>query len=117
MVEQTLDPLMCAQEFNLLHRDIKPSNIMLPMPAVIGIVFVLLLTTALIGSTVGIFTRINAAILFTLTAFALIGSLHLSPNLNPQSLILYLALFLALVCGGAGRVSLDYLLTRKKKEK
>ena len=29
MVEQTLDPLMCAQELNLLHRDIKPSNIML----------------------------------------------------------------------------------------
>tara|TARA_R110002096_G_scaffold40688_25_gene110416 strand:- start:3191 stop:5269 length:2079 start_codon:yes stop_codon:yes gene_type:complete len=29
LVEQTLDPLMCAQELNLLHRDIKPSNIML----------------------------------------------------------------------------------------
>ncbi len=89
----------------------------LPMPAVIGVTFVLLLTTALIGITVGIFTRINAAILFALTAFALIGPLQLSPSLNPQSLVLYLALFLALVCGGAGRVSLDYLLTRKKTEK
>ncbi|MEM9282949.1 MAG: serine/threonine-protein kinase, partial [Verrucomicrobiota bacterium] len=29
MVDQTLDPLMCAQQLNLLHRDIKPSNIML----------------------------------------------------------------------------------------
>ncbi len=29
MVDQTLDPLMCAQVLNLLHRDIKPSNIML----------------------------------------------------------------------------------------
>ncbi len=28
-VEQTLDPLMSAQELNLLHRDIKPGNIML----------------------------------------------------------------------------------------
>ena len=29
LVEQTLDPLMAAQELNLLHRDIKPGNIML----------------------------------------------------------------------------------------
>lgn len=28
-VDQTLDPLISAQELNLLHRDIKPSNIML----------------------------------------------------------------------------------------
>lgn len=28
-VDQTLDPLVSAQELNLLHRDIKPSNIML----------------------------------------------------------------------------------------
>lgn len=29
LVEQTLDPLIAAQELNLLHRDIKPSNIMI----------------------------------------------------------------------------------------
>jgi len=29
LAEQTLDPLMCARELNLLHRDIKPGNIML----------------------------------------------------------------------------------------
>jgi len=29
LVEQTLDPLMAAQELSLLHRDIKPGNIML----------------------------------------------------------------------------------------
>ena len=89
----------------------------LPMPAAIGVTLVLLLTTALIGITVGIFTRIIARILFGLTAFTLIGPLHLSLSLNPQSLVLYLALFLALACGGAARVSLDYLLTRKKTEK
>ena len=89
----------------------------LPMPAAIGVTLVLLLTAALIGITIGIFTRINATILFGLTAFTLIGPLHLSLSLNPQSLVLYLALFLALACGGAARVSLDYLLTRKKTEK
>lgn len=89
----------------------------LPMPAAIGVTLVLLLTTALIDFTVGIFTRINTTILFGLTAFTLIGPLHLSPSLNPQSLVLYLTLFLALACGGAGRVSLDYLLPQKKTEK
>ena len=89
----------------------------LPMPAAIGVTLVLLLTTALIGITVGIFPRINTAILFGLTTFTLFGPLHLSPSLKPQSLVLYLTLFLTLVCGGAGRVSLDYLLTRKKTEK
>lgn len=29
LVEQTLDPLISAQELNLLHRDLKPSNIMM----------------------------------------------------------------------------------------
>lgn len=55
----------------------------LPMPAAIGVTLVLLLTTALIGITVGIFPRINTAILFGLTAFTLFGPLHLSPSLKP----------------------------------
>jgi len=34
--------------------------------------------------------------------------------LNPQSLVLYLAVFLGLAIGGAGRVSLDHLFASRK---
>tara|TARA_R110002096_G_scaffold40688_25_gene110415 strand:- start:2642 stop:3106 length:465 start_codon:yes stop_codon:yes gene_type:complete len=90
-------------------------DISLPMPELIATTLILALAISLFGISLGIFTRINSLILFILTAFILLAPLDLSPTLTRQALVLYLALFLALACGGAGRVSLDYLMTGKKR--
>ena len=87
----------------------------LPMPELIAPTLIIVLAISLFGISLGIFTRINSLILFILTAFILLAPLDLSPTLTRQALVLYLALFLALACGGAGRVSLDYLMTGKKR--
>ncbi|MEM7601144.1 MAG: hypothetical protein AAF357_06970 [Verrucomicrobiota bacterium] len=80
----------------------------------IAVVLVMTLTLNFLGLVVGIFSRINALVLFVITGFVFITPLELSSTLNPQSLTLYLSLFLAFACGGAGRVSLDYYLAGKK---
>ncbi|MEM9282950.1 MAG: hypothetical protein AAGA96_14070 [Verrucomicrobiota bacterium] len=89
----------------------------LPLPGVIATVFILLLAVSLLGLAGGIFTRINALILFALTTLALISPIDLSATLNRQAIVLYLALFLSLACGGAGRVSLDFFMTRRARKK
>tara|TARA_R110000850_G_scaffold255885_2_gene381764 strand:- start:1149 stop:1613 length:465 start_codon:yes stop_codon:yes gene_type:complete len=86
----------------------------LPVPGVLSVALIILLLIAFLGIVVGIFTRINALILLFLTAFIFIVPLNLSPTLTPQTLVLYLALFLGLAFGGAGRVSLDFLMAGKR---
>ena len=49
--------------------------------------------------------------------FVLFSALNLSPTLNPQTLALYLGVFLGLACGGAGRISLDHLLAGRRARK
>ncbi|MEM1441746.1 MAG: hypothetical protein AAGF67_05355 [Verrucomicrobiota bacterium] len=83
----------------------------------ISAIMILAMTLSFFGIVFGIFTRINALILLVLSLFVLITPLELSPTLNPQSLAVYLCLFLGLSLGGAGRVSLDYFLAGKKARK
>jgi hypothetical protein len=59
----------------------------------------------------------TALVLFVLTAIVFIGPFQLSESLNDQSLVLNFAIFLALVCGGVGTLSLDYLLTWKRTDR
>ena len=87
----------------------------LPMPELIAPTLIIVLAISLFGISLGIFTRINSLILFILTAFILLAPLDLSPTLAGQARVRYLAVFIALACGGAGRVSLDYLMTGKKR--
>lgn len=89
----------------------------LPVPGVLAPAFVILLLVVLLAIVIGIFTRINALILFLLSAAILIVPLDLSPSLTPQALVLYLTVFVALALGGAGKASLDYRLAGRKKRK
>lgn len=95
----------------------------LPFPRLLAPAVILLLAIALLGAALGIFTRINALVLSLLTTFVLLAPVILysapdappsllSPSLNPQSLVLYLAVFLGFAIGGAGKVSLDSLFSR-----
>lgn len=89
----------------------------LPVPGIIAAAFVLLLLLALVAIVIGIFTRINAIVLLVLTAAILIIPLDLSSSLTPQTLVLYITVFLGLALGGAGRASLDYRLAGRRKKK
>jgi uncharacterized membrane protein YphA (DoxX/SURF4 family) len=80
----------------------------------IAVILVAALTLSFLGLVAGVFTRINALVLLVITGFVFITPLELSPTLNPQSLALYLSLFLAFAIGGAGRVSLDFFMAGKK---
>ncbi|MDF1823429.1 MAG: hypothetical protein P1U68_02240 [Verrucomicrobiales bacterium] len=80
----------------------------------VAVAMVAALTLSFVGLVFGIFTRINSLLLLILTGFIFITPLELSHTLNPQSLVLYLTLFLAFACGGAGRISLDYFMMGKK---
>lgn len=83
----------------------------------IAAVMIIAMTLSFLALVVGIFTRINALVLLVITGFIFITPLELSTTLNPQSLALYLSIFLAFACGGAGRVSLDYFLAGKKAKR
>ncbi|MEX2580037.1 MAG: hypothetical protein WD342_13345 [Verrucomicrobiales bacterium] len=106
-----LDYVWDQADWDLVDRT---GSLGLPFPGVFATVFVALLTISLLGVLVGFFTRINAITSLILTAIALVAPLELSTTLNPQTLILYLSLFLALLCGGAGNISLDYFLAGRK---
>ncbi len=89
----------------------------LPFPGIVAIAYIALLAIALLAIALGFFTRFNALVLFVLTSFALVAPLELSVTLNPQTLVAYLAIFLALAIGGAGKLSLDYFLAGRKARK
>ena len=78
--------------------------------------FVIILLLSLIAIVIGIFTRINALILLLATIAILIVPLSLSPSLTPQTLVLYITVFLGLVLGGPGKASLDYGLPVGKRK-
>jgi uncharacterized membrane protein YphA (DoxX/SURF4 family) len=88
-----------------------------PAPNVVALLSVAILTIALLGVLIGIFTRINGLILTLLTGFILLAPIILSATLNPQSLALYVGLFAALALGGGGRLSLDYALANRRERR
>lgn len=89
----------------------------LPFPGILAVFYIALLTIALLAIAVGFFTRFNGIVMFVLAAFALVAPLELSPTLNPQTLVTYLTIFLALTIGGPGKLSLDYILAGRKARK
>lgn len=89
----------------------------LPSPEILAAGSIGLHAAALLGVAVGIFTRINSLLSFLICGFVLFTAIPLSPGLTPQSLALYLAVFLGLACGGAGRLSLDHLLAGRRARK
>lgn len=89
----------------------------LPSPDLIASASVGLQIVTLLGVVFGIFTRINALLFALMTGFVLFSAISLSASLNPQALALYLAIFLGLACGGAGRLSLDHLLAGRRARK
>ncbi len=89
----------------------------MPYPGPVGIGMIVLFGFGYVAILLGFFTRINAIILFVLTGFVLFAPLELSVQLTPQSLVLYLTVLLALIFGGAGYFSLDYLLVGRRVRK
>ncbi|MFK5922109.1 MAG: DoxX family protein [Verrucomicrobiota bacterium] len=61
-----------------------------------------------------VYTRISAFLLLVLITFMLVVPVEISGSLNAQTLLLYAGMACALIFTGAGRISLDHLLTRKK---
>jgi uncharacterized membrane protein YphA (DoxX/SURF4 family) len=89
----------------------------LPSPDLIASASVGLQIVTLLGVVFGIFTRINALLFALMIGFVLFSAISLSASLNPQALALYLAIFLGLACGGAGRLALDHLLVGRRARK
>jgi uncharacterized membrane protein YphA (DoxX/SURF4 family) len=87
----------------------------LPSPDIIASAAVGLQIVTLLGVVFGIFTRINALLFTLMIGFVLFSAISLSASLTPQAL--YLAIFLGLACGGAGRLSLDHLLAGRRARK
>ncbi len=86
----------------------------LPFPPVIAVALIFLITLAMIGIVVGIFTRFNALLLLLLLGIVLISQLRLSISLNPQALVLYIGIQITLILSGGGKFSLDHLLASRK---
>lgn len=86
----------------------------IPAPSAVAAAATGLLTANLLGVLFGFFTRINALLLTLMSGFVLFTAISLSPTLNPQALSLYLAIFIGFACGGAGRLSLDFLLAGRR---
>jgi len=93
------------------------SELSLPFPGVLAIMFVAWFAISLLAIALGFFARFNALVVFVLAGFALVAPLELSATLNPQTLVVYLAIFFAFAVGGAGKLSLDNLLAGRKARK
>lgn len=93
------------------------SDLELPFPGILATLYIAVLAIGLMAVFVGFFARINALVIFVLAGVALVAPLELSSRLNPQTLVVYLAIFLALAIGGAGKFSLDYFLAGRKARK
>lgn len=106
-----IDHLWDGAEWDLVGQIVELG---LPVAEVVASASVGLLATALLGTITGFFARLNALVVLAICGFVLLSGLNLSPSLNPQALVLYLAVFAGLACGGAGRLSLDHLLAGRR---
>lgn len=86
------------------------------MPGIFATTLVALCALLSLGLITGIFTRICAFLMLTLVAFILIVPVELSGSLNAQTLLLYGGLSFTLVLSGGGCISLDHLLSGKKRK-
>jgi len=77
---------------------------------------IVLCTVLSIGLITGIYTRICAFLLFALMVFILIVPVELSGSLTVQTLLLYVGISITLILSGGGRISLDHLLTKRKRK-
>ncbi len=89
----------------------------LPAPNILTVVLVALMAIALVAIALGIFSRINGLIAAIITGFILVAPIDLSTLLHPQALVLYLAVFIGITLGGAGKLSLDYRLAGRKAKR
>lgn len=89
----------------------------LPRSGLFATAFVVITGFAVIGMIVGFFTRLCALFLAVTMGAILISTLSVSPTVTPQSTLLYLCIYLGIVVGGAGRISLDALLLGRKSQK
>jgi uncharacterized membrane protein YphA (DoxX/SURF4 family) len=85
-----------------------------PAPSAAAAIATGLCAANLLGLLFGFFTRINALLLVLMTGFVLFSAISLSPTLNPQALSVYLGVFAGFSCGGAGKLSLDFVLAGRR---
>lgn len=88
-----------------------------PVPSVIAVTLIVLLTLCCFSIFLGIFGRWHALVFFLLCAYILMSPLELSPTLNPQTLALYTILGFGFIFSGAGRLSLDNLWRKSMRRK
>lgn len=86
------------------------------MPGVFATTLITLCALLSVGLITGIYTRICAFLMLTVVTFILIVPVELSGSLNVQALLLYAGLSFTLILSGGGRISLDHLLTRRKRK-
>lgn len=86
----------------------------LPLPGVLSVIFVALVTIALLGIAIGIFSRINGILLVVATGLLLLVPIDFGSSPTPQTLVLFAGIFFAVAIGGAGKLSLDYKLAGRK---
>lgn len=89
----------------------------LPLPNVLSVVFVALITVALLGVAIGIFSRINGILLTLATGALLLVPIDFGAAPTPQTLVLFLGIFLGIALGGAGKISLDFILAGRKAKR
>jgi len=91
------------------------STASLPAPNILAPLLIFLLLTVAIALGFGFLSRMISLIGLLLCGFILIAQLELSPTLTGQTLVLYCSILLVMVFAGGGRISLDALLTGRKK--
>lgn len=89
-------------------------SLSIPFPGPLAVSFLFLLTIFCVGIALGILTRMCSTALLLFMGFILVAPIDLSKSLNPQTLVLYMGVFLTLLLGGAGKLSLDFLLAGRK---
>ncbi len=90
------------------------ANLSIPFPGPLAVSFLFLITIFAAGVALGILTRICSAAMLVCIGFILVAPIELSKSLAPQTLVLYLGVFVVFLFGGAGKLSLDFLLAGRK---
>ena len=89
----------------------------LPFANVLAVVFVAVLTIALLGILIGIFSRLNGLLLTIVVGMILLVPIDLGAAITPQTTLLFTGIFFAIALGGAGKISLDFILAGRKARK
>ncbi len=90
------------------------TDLNLPLPSPLAVTVILAAFLTAIGLLLGFLCRVNSLILIGIFGFLLLYQVKTSDNFTPEVIVVYLIIMATLFIVGAGRFSMDHILTSQR---